>query len=451
MANRYWVSQTDGNWNDTANWAAFSGGGGGASVPGIGDTANVGGAIKCTIDAPVTVDAITLNGGSVKLAINNNVEVRVTGDMMIDSYATVLLGTGAKLILWGTQDQNVFNGNYLNANVPITLDKPAGILKLTGDISLRSDLLRDPSEIDPRTATLLDIKCVSWNGTSIVGDVACRSYNSGYSDLAVAPGVTLDTFSFSRNGSVNIQGTIRVCKGHFSLQDDWNGGTLIEWTEPPPGPAKPDNFKATAVSPTQINLSWNSVSGATSYVLERTVNYANPGSWTQVYSGSATSVTDSGLAAGTLYYYRLKAVNANGNSGWSQVVDATTPTYPAPKNLTTSDETTTSVTLQWTSEYNPTDHWVAWSLNGIDSWTDIQTNSQSSFVVAELTSDTTYYFRVRAGYNGSHSPWSAIVDATTHPLPEPEPVETGETWTVLKRISQKFEVKHQTSNIGNRA
>ena len=41
---RYWVSAVSGNWTNTANWSAFSGGTGGASVPGSSDTAIFNGA-----------------------------------------------------------------------------------------------------------------------------------------------------------------------------------------------------------------------------------------------------------------------------------------------------------------------------------------------------------------------------------------------------------------------
>ena len=49
--------------------------------------------------------------------------------------------------------------------------------------------------------------------------------------------------------------------------------------------------------------------------------------WTTVYSnidGNATSYSNSGLNAGTKYYYRLKSTNSFGSSTWSNTVNATT-------------------------------------------------------------------------------------------------------------------------------
>lgn len=60
-----------------------------------------------------------------------------------------------------------------------------------------------------------------------------------------------------------------------------------------------------AVSSTQINATWTAVSNATNYALERstTADFASP---TTVYSGTALTFSNTGLTAGTQYYYRVK-------------------------------------------------------------------------------------------------------------------------------------------------
>ena len=68
-------------------------------------------------------------------------------------------------------------------------------------------------------------------------------------------------------------------------------------------------------------ISWGSVSGATSYVLERSIN---GGSFSQVYSGTATSYTDYGLNSSTTrVQYRVKAVNSGGSSSYKTGSSAT--------------------------------------------------------------------------------------------------------------------------------
>ncbi|MCL2622441.1 MAG: hypothetical protein FWD31_02145, partial [Planctomycetaceae bacterium] len=64
MANRYWVASAAGNWSNSANWSATSGGTGGMSVPGVGDTAflDAGSAANCIIDTTTTVDILNTTG-----------------------------------------------------------------------------------------------------------------------------------------------------------------------------------------------------------------------------------------------------------------------------------------------------------------------------------------------------------------------------------------------------
>jgi hypothetical protein len=61
-------------------------------------------------------------------------------------------------------------------------------------------------------------------------------------------------------------------------------------------------------------VTWAAVSGATSYTLQRANNPSFTGA-VIAYTGALTSYSQSGLADGT-YYYRVRAANSCGNSGW---------------------------------------------------------------------------------------------------------------------------------------
>ncbi|MGB6056271.1 MAG: fibronectin type III domain-containing protein, partial [Burkholderiaceae bacterium] len=67
-----------------------------------------------------------------------------------------------------------------------------------------------------------------------------------------------------------------------------------------------------------VALSWSAVAGATGYHLYRDGVRVNATALT------ATSHTDSGLAAATSYSYAVSALNANGESAKSAAVSATT-------------------------------------------------------------------------------------------------------------------------------
>ena len=65
-ANRYWVASSSSNWNNSSNWSTYSGGSGGASVPGSYDVAYFTAARNgnCNINTAVNVRGINIAGYS---------------------------------------------------------------------------------------------------------------------------------------------------------------------------------------------------------------------------------------------------------------------------------------------------------------------------------------------------------------------------------------------------
>jgi len=92
-------------------------------------------------------------------------------------------------------------------------------------------------------------------------------------------------------------------------------------------PAAPSNLSATAASSSRINLSWtdNSLS-ETGFRIERKTGA--DGTYSQITSvgQDVTSYADTGLAASTIYYYRVRATNITGNSAYSNVANTSTLT-----------------------------------------------------------------------------------------------------------------------------
>ena len=95
-------------------------------------------------------------------------------------------------------------------------------------------------------------------------------------------------------------------------------------TTPLAPPAAPTNLVATALSQTQIQLTWCDVAGETQYIIERSSNGTS--GWAQVgtTTTNTTTFTNTGLKKNTRYYYRVRAVNSAGSSPNSSVVNATT-------------------------------------------------------------------------------------------------------------------------------
>jgi len=67
----------------------------------------------------------------------------------------------------------------------------------------------------------------------------------------------------------------------------------------------------------EVNLSWDKVKGAKSYVIERTTDPQVATSWVHAAVSLKASATISGLTSGTRYWFRVAAVMTGGQSGWS--------------------------------------------------------------------------------------------------------------------------------------
>ena len=96
-------------------------------------------------------------------------------------------------------------------------------------------------------------------------------------------------------------------------------------------PAAPTGLAATAVSATQINLTWTAATdniGVTGYRVERCAGTGCT-AFALVATSAGATFNDTGLTASTSYSYRVRATDAAGNlSGYSNVVSATTQAVP---------------------------------------------------------------------------------------------------------------------------
>jgi hypothetical protein len=114
--------------------------------------------------------------------------------------------------------------------------------------------------------------------------------------------------------------------------------------------ATPTVNTPTTVSNMEIDLSWTSVLGATSYAVLR-----GPTSGSEVVLGGVGSTTykSTGLAADTTYFFEVKAQNGNGTSSTSNEVSATTAPAP-PTGLTATTLSATTIGLTWTASTSTT-------------------------------------------------------------------------------------------------
>lgn len=185
-------------------------------------------------------------------------------------------------------------------------------------------------------------------------------------------------------------------------------------------PATPTGF--TAVGGTgQVTLSWTSVSNATSYnVYYGTAAGVTTTSGTKITAGS-TPYTQTGLNAGTTYYYIITAVNSTGESAPSPEVSASTASVPplpvvpaAPSGLIATGGTA-QVSLSWNPVNTATAYNIYYSTTSNvtkANGTKIS-NVTSPAVQTGLADSTTYYYIVTAENSAGESAASIQVAATT--------------------------------------
>jgi hypothetical protein len=118
--------------------------------------------------------------------------------------------------------------------------------------------------------------------------------------------------------SVDSNGSFWISNEYAAANGSW-GTAIANFTVVPPTPT---GLKATAVSSSQINLSWNSAPGALSYTLWRSPDGT---SWYKLATTSGTTYADTGLPSDTIYYYRIQANGTSdglGSSAYSAPVSA---------------------------------------------------------------------------------------------------------------------------------
>ncbi len=182
-------------------------------------------------------------------------------------------------------------------------------------------------------------------------------------------------------------------------------------------PTVPAGLTVSAVSSTQINLSWAASTdnvGVAGYRIYR--------DGSQIATATGTSYQDTGRSPSTMYTYRVAAYDAASNvSAQSSQASATTPTAPdtkaptVPTGLTATVVSPTQINLSWTPS---TDNVGVTGYKIYQNNTQIGTTAATSYQSTGLKPNTSYSYRV-AAYDGAGniSAKSLVVTTKTQPLP----------------------------------
>lgn len=170
----------------------------------------------------------------------------------------------------------------------------------------------------------------------------------------------------------------------------------------------PSDLTATAVSSSQIDLTWvDNSSNETGFEIERSTTSGSGFSLINTTAANATTYSDTGRTASTTYYYRIRAINAEGSTAYTSEAIATTTaagTIPdAPTNLITTGVGNTNITLAWTdNSSNETGFQIERSVDTNTSFSLLTTTAAgvNTYDDTGLDEGRRYHYRVRAT-NGS--------------------------------------------------
>jgi murein tripeptide amidase MpaA len=154
-----------------------------------------------------------------------------------------------------------------------------------------------------------------------------RCTSAGCSDFTQIAAVGANVASYADAGlSAATSYSYRV-RAYNAAGDSGYSNTATAVTAAAPAtPNAPTNLAAAVVSKSQINLTWmDNATNEDGFKIERCKG-ATCTNFTQIATvgANATSYANTGLARRTTYRYRVRAYNASGNSGYSNMVSATT-------------------------------------------------------------------------------------------------------------------------------
>ena len=175
-------------------------------------------------------------------------------------------------------------------------------------------------------------------------------------------------------------------------------------------------------------LKWNAVTGAAKYEVYRARSLN--GDYIKYSTVTGTSYTNTSyIEDGNTYYYKVRALDANGTAGaWSSIVSVTYKQTLSAPTVTGGNDAQGRPTLTWKAVSGAAKYEVYRARSKDGTYSKYSTTTGTAYTNSSyLTSGATYYYKVRAlDANGNAGPYSAVVSVTCR-LKLTAPTVTGST------------------------
>lgn len=186
--------------------------------------------------------------------------------------------------------------------------------------------------------------------------------------------------------------------------------------------AAPSGLAATPQSTSNIALSWSDNSNdEDGFTIQRS---SNGSTWSALASAGSnvTSYNNTGLSAGSTWYYRVQAYVGAETSAWSNTANATTLQSPpaTPTGMNAVAVSVSQINLNWVDQAgNESGYRVERSANGSSGWSQLASKGANTTTHSDtgLSANTEYFYRVVAFNSAGDSGYSGVASATTDAPP----------------------------------
>jgi fibronectin type 3 domain-containing protein len=271
-----------------------------------------------------------------------------------------------------------------------------------------------PDQTPPSTPTLTATAAsqtqinLSWTVSTDSGGSGLGGYKifkNGSNTALVTLGPSVTTYSDTGlAGYTSYSYTVQAFDNATPTNNVSAQSNTASATTPDQTPPTAVTVSATAISPSQVNLSWTT-STDTGGSLLNVYQITRNGTVLTSIPGGTTSYSDTAVGGGTTYNYTVIAYDHAGNaSPISNTASVTTPTgapttpgQPTPNGVT---ETATPWTMSWTASSGAVSYYVLNQNNGSSS-NNITVNAPATSASVAGTNGVTYTFTVK-GCNSSN-------------------------------------------------
>ncbi|MBI3240822.1 MAG: hypothetical protein HYZ49_00810 [Chloroflexi bacterium] len=319
------------------------------------------------------------------------------------------------------KDDSVYEGNE---TFIVTLSAPAnaslGSLNPATITILDNDPLPVPSLISPAEGALLTQYTPTFDWSDSVPAPDRYQIQIAVDNAFVSPAAN-QTIASSHfipaaplNPNTRYYWRVRVF-GNSGQSSAWSAARAFRTALAPPLLSSPGNVQQ-AISLRPL-FDWGNVSGASSYNLQVAVNQNFAALVLNMNVSSSAYVPTADLPKGTLLFWRVRTLGANGPSAWSRVRHFDTPNPPGVPTLLTPAHNVMVAsgqpTLDWSDSAPNVDHYEVQLSTDPYFTTTLGRGRGGRTAVSQYTVEAalttgTYYWRVRAvNAEGHLSNWSS--------------------------------------------